>query len=112
MQYTQKKLDFDAPQKQREHVAEATSHPPPVQLPPPPLVRPDRQLTYGGTDSAGWPPPQHDRDSITVDRLREDIDGPSHRFMIVRGDDVEAYLGNGRFELGTVTGTSHHNQEV
>ena len=59
-----------------------------------------------------WPAPQHDRDEITVDRIRDDIDGPSHRFRIVRGDTVEVYFAQNRFATGQVTGISHARSEV
>jgi len=59
---------------------------------PPPLVRPDRQTTFSGAPHWEWPAPVHDRDTITVDRIRDDIDGPSHRFTIRRGDTVEVFF--------------------
>ncbi len=103
----QRTLDFDAPRATEvERVQAITARPPPE------LVCPDRQLTYGGAPHWEWPKPNEDQDRITVDRIREDIDGPSHRFVIERGSRVEVFLGNGRFELGTVTGISHRNQEV
>jgi hypothetical protein len=87
------------------HVAFATSL-------PPPLVRPDRQLIYGGVHYWEWPEPDHDRDTITVDRLRDDIDGPPHRFVIKCGDTVEVFFSNVRIEVGKVTGINHVRQEV
>lgn len=107
MLYQQRTLEFEtAEQREPAHVGEATSRPPPE------LIRPDRQLTYGAAPHWEWPKPDEDRDRITVDRIHADIDGPSHRFVIERGDQVEVFLGQGQFELGTVTGISHRNQEV
>lgn len=110
----QQKFDFEQPaQQEPERIAQATSLPPPdTEIPPPPLVRPDRQITYGGAIHYEWPAPQHDRDTITVDRIRDDIDGPSHRFVICRSDTVEVYFGLGRMDVGEVTGISHRNDEV
>ncbi|MBA3480599.1 MAG: hypothetical protein H0T51_02185 [Pirellulales bacterium] len=83
----QRAFDFDqAAQPEPEQVAEATSLPPPSSSRP--LVRPNRQLVYGGASHYEWPAPEHDRDTITVDRIRGDIDGPSRRFVIRRGDAV------------------------
>jgi len=96
--------------QESKHVEQTTSLPPP----PPPLVRPDRQITYDGLPHYEWPDPKplHDRDTITVDRIRLDIDGPSHRFVIKRGDTVEAFFSHDRIKIGHVTGISHANQEV
>lgn len=103
----QRCFDFDqSPQAQQTHIAEVTS------LSPLPLVRPDRQITFNGLSPYEWPTPAPDRDTITVDRIHEDIDGPSHRFMICRGDTVEAFVGPERTAIGEVTGISHQNQEV
>ncbi|MAT70320.1 MAG: hypothetical protein CMJ58_12445 [Planctomycetaceae bacterium] len=113
----QQRLDFDAPaasvperrlQPEPEHVATDTSL-------PPPLVRPDRQIVYpDATTHYDWPPATelHDRDTITVDRISEDIDGPAHRFVVKRGDTVEAYMGHNRFHTGQVIGISHARGEV
>lgn len=80
----QHRFNFDKPATDDlEHVALATSL-------PPPLVHPHRQFAYGGLDHSEWPKPHHDQDTITVDRVRDDIDGPSHRFVIKRGDTVAA----------------------
>lgn len=94
------------------HVAETTALPPPPEAKPSPLVRPDRQLTYDGAPHYEWPAPQHDRDTITVDRIRDDIDGPSHRFIICRGDTVEVFFSHEKTDFGEVTGISHRNNEV
>lgn len=111
MQY-QKTLNFDAAtdsQKEQLRVSTSTS------LPPPPLVRPDRQIVYpDATTHFDWPNASelHDRDTLTVDRVVDDIDGPAHRFVIKRGDTVEAYIGNNRFHVGEVIGISHARGEV
>lgn len=103
----QRTFDFDKlPHSDTVAIAKATS------LPPPPLVRPDRQLTFDGSPHYDWPAPTHDRDTISVDRIRNDIDGPSHRFIIHRGDTVEVFFSPTRVELGEVTGISHRNHEV
>lgn len=103
----QRCFDFDqSPQTQLPPVANVTP------LPSPPLVRPDRQLTYGGLPHSQWPAPEHDQDTITVDRIREDIDGPSHRFVICRGDTVEVFCSHDKTDIGEVTGVSHRNHEV
>ena len=107
----QRTINFDVPVEaaEPEHVAAATS------LPPPPLVRPHRQIVYpDATTHYDWPPAAelHDRDTITVDRITDDIDGPAHRFVIKRGDKVEAYMGHNRFHAGEVIGVSHARQEV
>ena len=81
----------------------------------PPLVRPDRQIVYADAATHyDWPDAKtlHDRDTITVDRITADIDGPAHRFVIKRGDTVEVYISNNNLELGTVTGISHAKEEV
>ncbi|WP_419184821.1 methyltransferase [Botrimarina mediterranea] len=92
--------------------------PPPPDRPastPLPLVRPDRQIVYqGATTHYDWPSAKelHDHDTITVDRVTDDIDGPAHRFLIKRGDTVEAYMSHDRFHVGEVIGISHARQEV
>ena len=111
MLYAQRMIDFETPvNAEAAHVAEQTSEPPPADQArqAPPLVRPDRQLTYDGTPHYEWPDPKsiHDRDTITVDRIREDIDGPSHRFIIKRFDQVEVYFSVEKTETGEVVGVS------
>lgn len=117
MMYSQQMIDFEKPASaEQQHVAQATSEPPPADQGRKvlPLVRPDRQLTYGGLSHYEWPDakPLHDRDTITVDRIRDDIDGPSHRFIIKRGDTVEAYFNKDCIKVGEVVGISHANNEV
>ena len=108
----QRCFDFDQPAEPAS-VAETTSLPPPEpERLPPPLIRPDRQFTFDGLPHPQWPAPPHDCDAISVDRIREDIDGPSHRFVIRRGDAVEVFFGANRTDVGEVTGISHRNQEV
>jgi len=77
-----------------------------------PLLRPDRQCTFEGALHFDWPEPEHHRDCITVDRIRDDIDGPSHRFTIHRGDTVEAFFSKEKIETGEVVGISHARNEV
>jgi len=117
MLYIQRALNFDAPENaEATLVAEQTSQPPPADQArnAPPLVRPDRQLTYDGLDAYEWPDPAtlHDRDTITVDRIRDDIDGPSHRFVIKRNDTVEVFFSAEKVEVGEVIGVSHANEQV
>jgi hypothetical protein len=78
----------------------------------PPLIRPDRQFTFDGAPHYDWPQPEVDRDTITVDRIRDDIDGPSHRFVVKRGDTIEAFFSRNRLEIGEVVGISHARHEV
>ena len=97
----QRTFNFDhASQPKPDQVAQATSLPPPRVALPPPLVRPDRQFTFDGIPHFEWPKAEHDRDSITVDRIRDDIDGPSHRFLICRGDTVEVYFSSQKTDVG------------
>lgn len=117
MMYTQQRIDFERPASDEvQHVAVATSQPPPAnhKQKAPPLVRSDRQLTYDGLSHEEWPDAAllHDQDTITVDRIVEDIDGPAHRFVIKRGDFVEAYLAPEKFQVGEVIGINHARQEV
>ncbi|MAT72914.1 MAG: hypothetical protein CMJ58_25820 [Planctomycetaceae bacterium] len=115
--HVQRTLDFDAP---AAHRPESRPQPEPEQVAtdtslPPPLVRPDRQIVYADARTHyDWHPAAdlHDRDTITVDRVTDDIDGPAHRFIIKRGDTVEAYMGHNRFHVGEVIGISHARQEV
>lgn len=117
MMYAQRTLDFETPvNAEVQQVAEQTSQPPPADQArqAPPLVRPDRQIVYEGAHHWEWPDakPLHDRDTISVDRIRDDIDGPSHRFLIKRLDYVEAYFDKNRTDVGQVVGISHARQEV
>ena len=117
MMYQQRTLNFDAPlSEEQSHVAEQTSAPPPADQAgrPPELVRPDRQIVYDGLEPSEWPAADalHDDDTITVDRIRDDIDGPSHRFVIKRFDTVEVFFHAGGVQLGEVVGISHKSGEV
>lgn len=108
----QRCFDFEQ-SAESARIAEATSlQPPEPKRLPPPLVRSDRQLTFDGLPHYQWPKPGHDREAISVDRIREDIDGPSHRFVIRRGDSVEVFFGANRTDVGEVTAISHRNQEA
>lgn len=80
----------------------------------PPLLRPDRQFSFDDAPHYEWPNAKEleDRDTITVDRIRDDIDGPSHRFVIHRGDTVEAYFSRDKQEVGEAAGISHSRREV
>jgi hypothetical protein len=112
----QRFFDFEGITRQTtvESIAVAVLPPPTsstlVQAPP--LVRPDRQLTYEGDSPCAWPPPDRDQDVMTVDRPWTDIDGPPHRFVIWRGDFVEVYMSPSRSELGKVVDISQRRQEV
>lgn len=119
MMYQQRTLDFEATQTEEQaYVAESTSEPPPADQgakKPPPLIRPDRQIVYpDAPNHYHWPDAKllHDHDTITVDRITDDIDGPAHRFVIKRGDTVEAYMAHNNFHVGEVIGISHAKQEV
>jgi hypothetical protein len=103
------------------HIVEAVNYvlagspePQPPELQPdlPPLVRPDRQLTYDGLPHWKWPDPTHDTDTITVDRIHADVDGPPHRFVIRRGDTVEVFLSKSQAELGEVVDLCHRSNRV
>ena len=80
----------------------------------PELVRPDRQITFpDAVTHYDWGEPEHDRDTITVDRVVDSAEyGPAHRFVIKRGDTVRAFFSQQRQEVGTVTGVSHARNEV
>ncbi len=75
-------------------------------------MRPDRQITFDGLPHNEWPEPNEDRDTITVDRIGEDIDGSSHRFIIRRGDTVEAFFRRDKTEIGQVVGISIARRQV
>ena len=121
MQQRQVLFDFDrpatfhrkSPPGGKSRVAEATSclHPQP---PASTLVRPIDKSCIPKPYSLRMarPGPTHDRDTITVDRIRDDIDGPSHRFVIRRGDTVEVFFSHQKTDIGEVTGISHRNNEV
>ena len=83
-------------------------------IPPdaPPLVRPDRQLTYDGLPHWRWPKPPNDSHTITVDRLSADIDGPPHRFLIHVGDTVELFLAPSYSDLAEVLDVFRERQLV
>ncbi|QEG36085.1 hypothetical protein [Bythopirellula goksoeyrii] len=103
----------EAPQRESVQVATETSLPPPPTSTPP-LVRPDRQIVYENRDPEFWPSADslHNLDTITVDRIHEDIEGPSHRLVIQREDIVEARCGPNNLQRGTVVDINHARQEV
>ncbi|EMI16459.1 protein containing DUF2466 [Rhodopirellula maiorica SM1] len=76
------------------------------------FVNPDRQHYYDGLPHEQWPAPEVNRDSITVDRIRNDIDGPAHRFEIRRHDYVEVYIDVETVRYGFVVGISNKRQQV
>lgn len=76
------------------------------------FVRPERQFDYGGISYSQWPEPEVNRDSITVDRVRPDIDGPPHRFAIHRHDYVEVFVDKDELHYGRVIGISNARQQV
>ena len=76
------------------------------------FVRPDRQFDYGIENHWEWPAAEHDRDMISVDRIRDDIDGGPHRFLIHRDDCVEVFLNSDRMEIGQVVGISQSQLQV
>lgn len=94
----------DAPeQREPESVAEDTSLPPPV------LLRPDRQITYpNALTHYAWPDPTalHDRNTISIDRIyhTDDTSNTDHRFIIKRDDTVTVWFSDNKQETGTVTG--------
>lgn len=111
----QQTFSFHTPEyPEPDQNAAATPPLPPVGtcLPKALLVRPDRQLTYGGVPPHEWPLPEHDRDTITVDRPRHDIDGPPHRFVIKRGDIVELLVSPACLEIVEVIDIDHVKHEV
>lgn len=108
----QRTLDFDSPNAVELKLSGAVAEHLLLTAPPFQLVRPNRQLSYGGLDPSEWPAHDDDGDTITVDRLREDIDGPPHRFVIKRCDVVEVFLDSSRTVVGRVTEISHRSQEV
>ena len=103
------------------HAAEAINYvlagdpEPEVPKPPPdapPLVRPDRQLTFDGLPHWKWPKPKEDSRIITVDRVISDIDGPPHRFVIQVGDKVEVLSTPNSAEFAEVVDVCPNRQMV
>jgi hypothetical protein len=56
------------PNLENAHVTEQASKPPPAgqERKAPPLVRPDRQLTYDGVSHNEWPDPNYFHDGDTI----------------------------------------------
>jgi hypothetical protein len=78
----------------------------------PPLVRPDRQLTFDGLPHWKWPKPIENSHAITVDRVRPDIDGPPHRFVVQVGDTVEVFSTSNSAQLAEVVDVCRKRQIV
>ncbi|MCA9135684.1 MAG: hypothetical protein KDB00_02970 [Planctomycetales bacterium] len=79
------------------------------------LIRPDRQISFpDAVTHFDWPAADslHDRDTITVDRVSNEGGALPHRFIIKRGDTVDAWFSNSKIETGTVVGISHRRREV
>lgn len=80
------------------------------------LVRPDRQFTFDGLPVDDWPEAMHNPESITIDRPRDDIDGPAHRFLICCGDRVEVLVRDSaqgfRASVGTFLEIDHVRNRV
>ncbi|QDT40333.1 hypothetical protein Pan241w_03890 [Gimesia alba] len=76
------------------------------------FLRPDRQDNFEGTPFYHWPDPDEDRNTLTVDRVGDHVDGGEHRFTVKRGDTVEAFFSRDKQEIGKVVGISHANREV
>lgn len=76
------------------------------------FVNADRQFDFGGKPHEQWPAPEVNRNSISVDRIHHDIDGPAHRFEIHRHDYVEVFFGKDELRYGHVAGVSHKRQQV
>ena len=75
----------------------------------------NRQDNFGGLPAYEWPEPEHDRHTMTVDRVSDrNPENPNeqYRFTIRRGDTVEVFFSKDKTELGTVVGISHANEEV
>lgn len=81
-------------------------------FPVPPLVNPERQLTYGAVSPEEWPPLKREHNAIAVERTWTDIDGPPHRFLIREGDTVEVVFSQDRVELAQVVEVSQPRREV
>ncbi|WP_222436138.1 methyltransferase [Rubripirellula reticaptiva] len=87
-----------------------------VSLPPPPQGEREqpRILHYPGKLHFDWPEAsnQHDRDTITVDRVGTVNGQVPHRFVILRGDTVRVNLTKDKQKDGEVVGISHARNEV
>ncbi|EMI55080.1 JAB domain-containing protein [Rhodopirellula sallentina] len=76
------------------------------------FTNPDRQCDFDGDPHEKWPQPANTRNSIFVDRIRNDIDGPAHRFEIRRHDFVEVFVDKDNLRYGHIVGISQKKQEV
>jgi len=108
----QQTFDFEAIESQT--TAETEQQQPLTDSPShPDYIRPDRQEIFENQSCYEWPAPQHDRDTITVDRIHDGPEiGLTHRFTIKRDDTVRAYFNNRKTEAGQVVGISHAKQKI
>lgn len=79
-----------------------------------PLAVPDRQepIDFETLADLELPPKRHERNALSVDRRRADIDGPPHRFTIRLGDYVEVFVPPDAIGIGEVVDLSPREQEV
>jgi len=78
----------------------------------PRFVRPDRQTNFDGAPPYDWPEPQHDKTTLSVDRVGDTTEEGPHRFTICLKDRVRVWLGPDRFETGTVVAISPTRQSA
>jgi hypothetical protein len=79
-----------------------------------PLAVPDRQepIDFETLADLELPPQRDERNALSVDRRRADIDGPPHRFTIRLGDYVEVFFPPDAIGMGEVVDLSPREQEV
>ena len=79
-----------------------------------PLAVPDRQepIDLETLADLELPPQRDERNALSVDRRRADIDGPPHRFTIRLGDYVEVFFPPDALGIGEVVDLSPREQEV
>jgi hypothetical protein len=78
----------------------------------PKFLRPDRQTNFGGRPPWEWPKPEHDRHTISVDRVGETPEEGPYRFSVCLGDVVRVWMGDDQFHLGRVVEISHEHSVV
>lgn len=76
------------------------------------FTNPNRQVAFADAPHDELPEWKLDRDSLAVNRTRDDIDGPAHRFAVKPKDSVEVVLDTGTVEYGSVIDISHARGEV